>query len=190
MLGDRGAIVRRAAFQALLAGRAIGAADLAGTTGVARDEVARALQTLVAQGRIALDAAGVVVAAGGLSAVRSRHRLRLGDRDFHTGCAIDAIGIPAALGSDAVAETACPHCGRELTIEMQGGAALGEPGYVAWDPGAACANVMEEYCPEANLSCGHAHLDAWRAEHGDPPGRALSLGEVAELGRDWWGDLT
>jgi len=177
---DTEALVRRAAFRALLEGDPAGREDLATSTGQSPEAVDRALVSLARQGRVAVDGAGVVVAAGGLSLIATRHRLRLGQRTFHTWCAIDAIGIPAALGSDAVAETACPHCGRDLAIGIRDGATVRDPGHVAWDPAVACSNVMEEYCPEANLFCSPEHLRAWRSGRGDPPGRPLSLGEVAE----------
>lgn len=189
-LGNTEALIRHAAFRALLEGSPVHRSALADATDLGIDAVDRALASLSQQGRVALDGAGSVVAAAGLSLDRTRHRLRLGSRTFHTWCGIDAIGIPAALGADAVAETSCAQCGRDLGVEIKDGTTVGDPGYVAWDPAVACSNVMEEYCPEANLFCSTEHLQEWRFGRGDPPGRALPLGEVAELGKDWWGDLT
>lgn len=118
---DAAATVRRAAFRALLEGEAVGREELAALTGLGTEAVGRALEDLAARGRVAIDAQGAVVASAGLSVVPSRHRLRLNGAEFHTWCAIDAIGIPAALGSDALAETACAHCGREMRVEIRGG---------------------------------------------------------------------
>jgi len=40
-----------------------------------------------------------------------------------------------------------------------------------------------------NLFCSEEHLEVWRRERGAPDGIALSIPEVEELGRTWWGDL-
>lgn len=187
---DALADVRRTTFRAVLRGAAPTVDEIAAAAGRSREVVAAALDRLIGGGHAAVDPDGHVVAVGGLSLVPGRHRLRLGDRDFHTWCAIDALGIPAALEVDAVATSWCAWCGTELSIRLTGGRSEAGSSVVAWDPEMTCTNVMEEYCPEANLFCGEEHLESWRDEHDRPPGRVLSLPEVEDLGRRWWGDVT
>jgi hypothetical protein len=189
-LTDAEAAVRRAAFRAIRGGAAPDAAALAGTTGLDERTVEAAVASLTRKGQAVVDPAGRVVGSAGLSLAPARHRLRLGDRELHTWCAIDAVGIPAALGAHAVAATACPTCGRAIQVELRGGRARPDQALRAWLPRRdRCASVIDELCPDMNLFCTEEHLQEWRHQRGDPPGVALTLGQAEELGRQWWGDL-
>ncbi len=109
---------------------------------------------------------------------------------FDTWCAVDAIGIPAAPGIDALAITACPACGRSIEVEFRAGRALEDGALRAWLPQRdCCTSVIDELCPEMNLFCSEHHLEEWRRRAGDPPGTVLTLTETEERGRQWWGDL-
>lgn len=186
---DTEAVVRRAAFWSILRGDALEENTLAREIGRSRADVGAAIERLVSAGRIRRDAAGRIVGSAGLSLERTRHRLILDDAERFTWCAIDAVGIPAALGISAAAETTCVHCGRGLRVDVLAGRVTTDGPYVAWDPEKVCSNVVEEYCPEANLFCEPSHLEAWRLAHGEPTGRPLSLEELEALGNDWWGDI-
>jgi hypothetical protein len=141
-----------------------------------------------------LDASGRFVGAAGLSLVSARqHRLTLRGRQFWTWCAFDAIGIPAGLGEDALAETTCLQCGTPVRIEFEASETVRTSTAQArfWD-----AQRMEgrgtagpPHCALMNLFCSPAHLDDWRAEHPNEQGRIRNLLEVCELGRSEWGAL-
>ncbi len=189
-LNDAEAHVRRAAFRSVLSGRAADAEDLARATGLAVDTVAHAVDSLVRNGQAIVDHTARIVATGGLSLVPAGHRLRLGDDEFHTWCAIDAIGIPAALGADAVAGTTCPACGRPIEVRFREGRGTHGSRLRVWLPRQECwTSLVDEMCPQMNLFCSQEHLDQWRRREGEPPGAALTLGETEALGRMWWGDL-
>lgn len=118
-----------AGFRALLAGRSVAAPELAAGSGLPAAEVRERLAGLAAQGLVELDDRGTIVGCKGLSLRPTSHRLQLGGRDFYTWCAVDAIGIPAALEADARIESRCAGCGRPLGIDVAGGvpvAAAGE----------------------------------------------------------------
>jgi hypothetical protein len=181
--------VRRAAFRSLRRGVAAGPAALAREAGLATAVVEEALGALASRGEVELDGDRRVLGSAGLTLLQTRHRLALGGVPLHTWCAIDAIGIPAALEEDALAVTSCPSCGRELRVAFEGGRPTEDPGFVAWLPGEPCRNVREELCPQANLFCGEEHLASWRAGAGEPRGEALGLAQVVALGRRWWGEL-
>ncbi len=190
-LGDTEAEVRRAAFRSIRKGRSPDASELAAATGSGLEAVKEAVDSLVRRGEAVADGAGRVVASAGLSLAPTRHRLRLGEDQFHTWCAVDAVGIPAALGEDAVATTACPACGRPIEVQFEGGRAAPDPELVAWLPVQdCCASVVDDLCPDMNLFCNEEHLEEWRRGAGRPAGTALSLEETEELGRRWWGELT
>jgi alkylmercury lyase len=205
-LGGAAARVRRAAFTRLLATAApVDVDTLAVDTDLAEPDVEGALADLAGAGAITrqsssagqgaadgpvIAAGGAVVAAGGLSVAPAKHQLLLAGRAFWTWCAFDGIGIPAALDMDALLETRCPTCGRQIQVAVVDGQPPPGSPVVGWLPGGACANVQDDFCPEANLFCTEAHLTSWREEAGDPPGTAATLPELAATGRLVWSDVT
>jgi DNA-binding transcriptional ArsR family regulator len=180
---------RVAAFRALRRGEAPGVEELARDSGLGSSEVRGHLGAMAAIGMARLDESGRVTASDGLSLMPTRHRLVLEGVVLHTWCAIDAVGIPAALGADAVASTPCPQCGRRFELRFRQGELHADEALVAWAPGSACSNIVEEFCPEANLFCHREHLEAWRGQAGNPPGEILTVGQVLEQGRRVWGPL-
>ena len=189
-LGGDAALVRRTAFTRLRATAApVDATTLAAECHLTLHEVEAALADLVGAGTIIRSPAGAVIAAGGLSVVPAKHRLRLGGHQFWTWCAFDGIGIPAALEVDAVVETFCPTCDRALVVQVEAGHPPTDSPVVGWLPGAPCGNVQADFCPEANLFCDAPHLAAWRAT-GDHEGATASLLELADIGKATWADVT
>lgn len=141
-----------------------------------------------------VDERGRVVAAHGLSAIPARqHRLTLRGRPFWTWCAIDALGIPAGLGEDAVAETTCELCATAVRVEFKAGKvmAASHPAARVWDAqrleGRGTAGPP--HCALMNLFCSAEHLAEWRAAHPGEQGRERDLDGVGELGRAEWGEL-
>jgi hypothetical protein len=183
--------LRRAAFLAVLGGEPTTVDALARRAGADPSQV----RELVGRGIVAVDEAGAVVGAAGLSLVPLSdrpHRLRLGGRAWWTWCAVDAVGIPAALGVDAVAETACPRCGAAVTVTFRGGAVAqsSHPQARLWYADhVAGRSVVDGTCRLMNLFCSPEHLEAWRADHPDQRGSPQDLTAAAETGRAWWGPL-
>ena len=189
-LGRAAAMVRRTGFARLYAdGRPLPVSDLAAACGLTELQVETALVALVEVGAATRGEDGALVAAGGLSVVPTAHRLRLAGRDFFTWCAFDAVGIPAALGVNAVALTTCGHCRAHLEVTSDAGEPRGGGTLVGWLPAGPCDDVQTDFCPAANLFCGSQHLATWRAAADDPPGRAATLAELAVEGRKVWADM-
>ncbi|MGQ0551574.1 MAG: organomercurial lyase, partial [Armatimonadota bacterium] len=115
------AAIRREAFRALRRGETPDATVLAERCGIPVSQIAQALDPLRSVGAVQVDDRGRVVAIGGLSTQPTRHRLVLSGTPFYTWCAIDALGIPAALEEDALVATSCQHCGRAVEIPMREG---------------------------------------------------------------------
>lgn len=179
-----------AAFQAILAGDTPSISDLASTTAISSSDLNRLI------GRsLMLDADGRVVAAAGLSLVPARqHRLSLRGRQFWTWCAFDAIGIPAGLGEDAVAETTCQQCGTAVQVEFREGRLVRASHADAriWDAERmeGCGTAGPPHCALMNLFCSAEHLADWAAAHPGERGQIRTLAEVCELGRAEWGALS
>src|SRR5438094_52744 len=183
---DEARQVRREGFRALLGGKSVTVEELSSRSGLGIDEIRLALSELESKGLARVDVAGRLVGAAGLSVVPSPHRLELDGRVFHTWCALDAVGIPAALEADARATTTCPQCGRTMEVDIRGGCPVNFPEAVIWLPSKSCSSVADELCPDMNLFCDERHLREWSSQSGDPAGQSLSLREAADLGREWW----
>jgi Alkylmercury lyase/Bacterial regulatory proteins, gntR family len=178
--------LRWAAFERLRTGHAITTSELAAQLGASDTRIAAALDELTRAGLIERDATGDVVGAHGLTLTPARHHLVLDHIALHTWCALDAVGIPAALGVDAETSTQCGWCDRPITLTMIAGTPEPAPDLVLWLPREPCTNVREQFCPDANLFCNHDHLDRWRAGAGRPEGDVLTVAEAVALGRHWW----
>jgi hypothetical protein len=122
----------RAAFQHLLAGRRVGTADLSDETGGEAGPVAEALGRLTERGTLVVSD-GEVIVARGLSRLATNHALEVSGRPLHALCAVDAIGIPAALGLEARIRSRCHGCRRPLAFGVADGRLADvPPGTVIW----------------------------------------------------------
>lgn len=182
-----GAAISKAAFRAILDDRTPLLSDLTQATGASSEDV----EALIGRS-LMVDDDRRIVAAHGLSLVPARqHRLIMGGRQFWTWCAIDVIGIPAGLATDAVAETTCHLCGAAVRLEFRAGEIVhsSQPAARVWDaqrlPGRGTAGPP--HCALMNLFCSAEHLEDWLAAHPGESGHVRTLAEVAEIGRAEWG---
>ncbi len=146
-LTDDEAAVSRHCFHALLAGRPARLSALAEAIGRDAADIGRAVEALRGRGHLVIDeAAGTVTVARGLSASPTPHRLHLDARTLHVCCAVDAVGIPAALRTDAVVESRCRQCGAALTLTMRAGAVVAAPpAIVIWAADLDPARSLHEH---------------------------------------------
>lgn len=189
LYAEAGAL-RHVAFGAIRRAETPGPGELAATSGLDVVEVEELLGRMGEAGLVRRDRRGAVVGIAGLSVEPTAHRLVLiGAPSLFTWCALDAIGIPAALGLDAEVVTRCWHCGRPIELFLPEGETPDNLGFRLWLPPAACSNVFEQFCSEANLFCDADHLAAWRAAKGDPAGQELDLASVGRIGRASWAEF-
>jgi hypothetical protein len=174
-----------AGFHALWTGATVTLADLADGDAAALTEAARHLR---ARGRIEFAHDGQLLAVHGLARRATRHRVEHDAGIVNTWCALDAIGIPAALAIDARAVTQCPTCGRELVVTLTRGVPQAAAGPVLWYPEASCGHLIDDFCSAANLFCSTSHLEEWRGDNRSV-GQVLDFDEVADLGRQAWRDV-
>ena len=183
------AAARRRAFTTLLDDQPMTAAQLADALGLSRVEVERALATLQTGGALEVDDRGRVIGAHGLTGSRTRHTIITSQRTWYTWCALDAIGIPAALRLDAAVHTVCPTCNTGITIGVHHGSVTSTDKPRLWLPGGTCGHIMDDFCATANLFCDTEHLEQWRRYAGEPAGQPLSLDEAARHGERVWADV-
>lgn len=148
-------------------------------------EAADPVSQLVDEGRIEIDGEGRLRGIHGLTLEATRHQIRRKEGHVHTWCALDAIGIPAALGIDAIASTSCPRCDRELLVRMVNGVPDPSARGALWIPASDCGHLREDFCQHANLFCSLEHLE----QHHGNRARAITLEEAASLGRAMWADV-
>lgn len=181
-------LVCRSAFALLLRSRQpVTVGDVVADTGGNRAWVEAALEEFHRQGAIDIDGDGRVEGIAGLTLRSTVHDLRIGPDLWHTWCALDAIGIPVALGIDADVPTSCPTCGRRLALSVRGGHLDGANGNEAlWLPSAQCgSHLIDDFCSSASLFCDRDHLTEWADQTG-AAGVGSDLGEVEEIGRMMW----
>ncbi len=171
-------------FEALWSGRSVTLTELIGEDGGALTE---AMEHLRLRGRIELATDDHLIAVHGLSLRSTPHQVEHDNGVINTWCALDAIGIPAALGIDAWAKTNCPTCQRPLAVRLSAGNPQPLPGAVLCYPEGACGHLIEDFCSGANLFCTIEHLERW-AGNDLGAGRVMTIDEVAEIGRAAWAD--
>jgi alkylmercury lyase-like protein len=120
-----------AGFQALWSGQSVTLSELFGADATGLTE---ATEHLRLRGRIELSADGYLIAVHGLCRRPTPHRIEHEEGAVNTWCALDAIGIPAALGIHAHASTRCPTCQAPLAVSIAAGEPQPLPGAVLWYP--------------------------------------------------------
>jgi alkylmercury lyase len=112
--------VSRHAFLRLLEGRGAALSEVGGALGLSAEAVAAAVRGLRERGTLLVDdETGTIVGARGLTLRPTRHALAMSGRRFYAFCAIDAIGIPAALGADARVASGCHGCGAPVALTLR-----------------------------------------------------------------------
>lgn len=116
--------IRHAAFYKILNGNSASVDELAIQLSLSTDKARRYIKDMVDKGILVVDEKWTVVGSHGLSLIPTDHRLSINGKNLFTWCAEDAIGIPAALGVDAVVISKCYQCNDPIRIEMASGEVL------------------------------------------------------------------
>ncbi|MET9966189.1 organomercurial lyase [Streptomyces sp. NPDC006356] len=150
------------------------------------------LADLVADDFLTLDEHGRIRAAYPFSAVPTGHRLRLADGiEVWAVCAIDALGMPDMLGTDAVITSADPVTGETITVTFTAG-------HVTWHPSSAVVYLGQRSCtgPAADVACGALKFFAdrrtarqWADQHRDFTSEVISQDRAEALGRSTFTSL-
>jgi hypothetical protein len=107
------------------------AADISRALGRSEAEVRAALHELaVAKVLILAPNDGNIWAANPFCAVPSGFRVAAAGKHYWGICIWDALGIAAAVGSDAVITAPCGDCGATMTLEVRGGQLVRTEGVV------------------------------------------------------------
>jgi hypothetical protein len=112
-------------------GRVPQASQIAAALGCTRDEVLEALK-LLAAGRVLILAPndGQIWAANPFCAVPSGFRVHADGKTYWGICIWDALGIPAAVGKDALIRAPCGDCGDEMRLQIRDGSLVHSEGII------------------------------------------------------------
>lgn len=183
--------VRTAAFRAIYRGIRPTPAQLAGDLGLSIEEVNAAIGSLVQLGLMTLDEAGRVTGSHGISLIPSVHRIVFNVGERFVWCAVDAVGIPAAMGLDAEIESRCFACGHPLTLSIMAGRPYGEASMflrIGIAVGSRTGKVIENVCPMLNFFCSDRHARQW--SNGVVGSAVLTIEQAAEMSRRAWVDVS
>ncbi|MER5760586.1 alkylmercury lyase family protein [Streptomyces sp. NPDC002082] len=162
---------------------------IAATAGRTAGEV---LAELAREDFLTLDRDGQISAAYPFSAVPTAHRVTIdGGVRVWSMCAIDALGIPPMLGTDAVITSTDPVTGEKITVTSRAG-------HTVWEPPSAVVFVGRRSCsgPAAAVCCDAlnffkdtATARSWAALHPDVTGQVVGQERAQEIGRQTFGAL-
>jgi Alkylmercury lyase len=152
----------------------------------------QALATLASADVLGLDGEGRIRMAYPFSAAPTPHVVAIaGGPRVYSMCAIDALGIPAMLGTDAVITSSDPLTGEPVTVTFTGGRASWDPpGAVVFDGCTNCDGPAEQVaCGYLNFFASPAGAREWADRHPEVTGRVLDQARAETLGAQTFGSL-
>lgn len=157
---------------------------LAASTGLGAAVLGEALAVLIASGAVVRNS-NTILAAYPLSAVPTPHVVEVAGGIAWANCAVDALAVPAMVGSRGTVTSVCSRCARSITIQLETATVLSsDPADVVVTYGGLsdCGDrpALVSSCPYINFFCGHTHAQEWQAP-GSWRGRVLSLDQAVQL---------
>lgn len=179
--------MQAAGFAALRNGEVLTVSELGFRAHLEAGRAEAASERLLGRGALLVTDDGRIDGIAGLTIRPTRHELTIDGTATHTWCAFDSVGIPAALGVDAVARTTCGHCGSPIEVTFTAGATR-DTGLWGWMPALDPDEraLIANFCSKADLFCSRDHLDVWYESAGRPAGDPCTMEELLEMGRATW----
>ena len=172
-------------------GIAPSAGDVAGYARGAGIDQAAAIRDLAERDLIAVDDTGEMTAAYPFSPTVTEHQVTLGSITVSAMCAIDALGIPAMLHTNAVIRSRDAHTGAPITVAITDGVATFEPAstVVVYATTGRDGPSVDSCCSTINFFTDIGTADAWIAAHPRLQSRTLSQADAIALGSRIFGPL-
>ncbi len=108
--------LQAAGFAALRSGEVLTASELGFRAHLEGGRAEAASERLLGRGALLVTDDGRIDGIAGLTLRPTRHELTIDATATHTWCAFDSVGIPAAIGADAIAVTSCGHCSDRIEV--------------------------------------------------------------------------
>jgi len=121
------------------------------------------------------------------------HRVALANGpEVYSMCAVDALGIPFMLNTDATITSSCLQCGQEVQVHVKSGEIVHhspDGTLVGYVPVENCCTPATEQCPHINFFCSQGHLQEWKAAHPEHDVKELPLQQALERGKAIFGPM-
>jgi hypothetical protein len=100
-------------------------------------------------------------------------------------CAIDALGMPFMLGTDAVITSTCPHTGQAVHVYVNGGVATYQPpeAVVVYAATRPTGRSVDTCCSTINFFTSPAAAHAWITAHPELSATILDQQQAVARGR-------
>ncbi|WP_148086321.1 alkylmercury lyase family protein [Micromonospora sp. HM5-17] len=161
-------------------------ADLRPVADAAGMKTAETLRELARHDLIAANQAGRLVAAYPFSPTPTPHRVSLGNVDTYAMCAIDALGMPFMLRTNAVITSTDPHTGQPVHVTIANSAATWQPteAVVVYAAISAAGRSVDTCCSTINFFTNASAARAWISAHPSLAATILNQDQAVTLGRD------
>ena len=165
-------------------------ADIERVAQTAGVSAADALADLAAHDLIATDG-GRLIAAYPFSPTPTAHRVRLGAVEVYAMCAIDALGMPFMLDTDATVSSLDPQSGEPVTVTVTAGQASFSPttAVVVYAATGPSTRSVDTCCATINFFTSTLNAEAWIATRPHLSANVLDQQTAVVLGRDIFGLL-
>ena len=173
-----------ALYRLLAEGAPVSTGRLASEVGLGGEQAADILRRWP---NVFYDAAGDVVAYGGLALFGGDHELHVDGRTLYTWCAWDTLFIPLVLEREAAVRSVDPTTREPVSLTV------GPNGVEQVSPPSAVlsfvtlpdvdGDVIQTFCRHVRFFGSRAAAERWAAER--EGGSVLSIDEGFELGRQW-----
>ncbi|MGW5666358.1 alkylmercury lyase family protein [Micromonospora sp. NPDC003776] len=161
-------------------------ADIRAAAGGTDLDTAKALRELAGEDLVAVDSGGRLVAAYPFSPTPTPHRVSFGDVQVFAMCAIDALGVPFMLGTDAAITSADPHTGQPVRVAITDGAATFQPAeaVIVYASTGDAGRSVDTCCSTINFFTSASGAQAWINAHPSLAATVLDQDQAVTLGRD------
>lgn len=145
-----------------------------------------ALPALAADDLVAVDGQGRLVAAYPFSPTPTPHVVSLAAVRVYAMCAIDALGMPFMLGTDAVITSTDPHSGERVQVTIADGVARFQPAdtVVVYAATEATGRSVDTCCSTINFFTCADNATAWTTARPTLAATILTQDQAVALGRD------
>lgn len=166
-------------------------ADLARVAAAADLDPITALRRLADDDLVAVDEHGLLVAAYPFSPTPTVHVVESGGVRVWAMCAIDALGMPYMLDTDATITSTDPHTREPITVSVTDGEATFAPAatVVVYAATGATGRSVDTCCTTINFFATPANADAWIAASPQLAATVLDQRAAVALGRNIFGPL-
>jgi hypothetical protein len=100
-------------------------------------------------------------------------------------CAVDALGMPFMLDTDATIYSECANCGKEVSVSIATGKVVSASNgltVVYTPPKSECCSATDQ-CPFINFFCSLAHAQGWQENHPNLIMKIWDLPEALAYGK-------